>query len=81
MEAVQNLIPEDFLGGARVTSPEKIAQGIMISHYQVTNFYLGNFSLCVLNSHPSSSKSFFFFFFFVALDKNDRALAEFWEES
>jgi len=63
MEAVQNLIPEDFLGGARVTSPEKIAQGIMISHYQVTNFYLGNFSLCVLNSHPSSSKSFFFFFF------------------
>jgi hypothetical protein len=43
MEVVQNLIPEDFLGGARVTSPEKIAQGIMISHYQVTYFYLGNF--------------------------------------
>jgi hypothetical protein len=76
MEAVQNLIPEDFLGGARVTSPEKIAQGIMISHYQVTYFYLGNFSLC-FKSSPLIIKKFFFFFFFSARDKNDRALAEF----
>jgi hypothetical protein len=36
MEAIKNLIPEGFLGNARVSSPEKIAQGIPISHYQVS---------------------------------------------
>jgi hypothetical protein len=56
MEAIQNLIPEDFMGGAQVTSLEKIAQGIMISHYQVTYFYLGNFfTIYILNSHSLSS--------------------------
>jgi hypothetical protein len=38
MEAIKNLIPEGFLGGAEATSPERIAQGIMISHYQVEFF-------------------------------------------
>jgi hypothetical protein len=33
MEAIKNLIPEGFLGNAGVSSPEKIAQGILISHY------------------------------------------------
>jgi hypothetical protein len=36
MEAIKNLIPERFLGNAGVSSPEKIAQGILISHYQVS---------------------------------------------
>jgi hypothetical protein len=36
MEAIKNLIPEGFLGNAGVFSPEKIAQGILISHYQVS---------------------------------------------
>lgn len=36
MEAIKNLIPEGFLGNARVSSPERIAQGILISHYQVS---------------------------------------------
>jgi hypothetical protein len=36
MEAIKNLIPEGFLGNAGVSSPEKIAQGILISHYQVS---------------------------------------------
>jgi hypothetical protein len=44
MEAMQNLIPEDFLGGVKVASPEKIAQGIMISHYQITSHFLEKFS-------------------------------------
>jgi len=35
MEAIKNLIPEGFLGNARTSSPERIAQGILISHYQV----------------------------------------------
>jgi hypothetical protein len=35
MEAIMNLIPEGFLGNAGASSPEKIAQGILISHYQV----------------------------------------------
>jgi hypothetical protein len=35
MEAIKNLIPEGFLGNARTASPERIAQGILISHYQV----------------------------------------------
>jgi hypothetical protein len=35
MEAIKNLIPEGFLGNAGASSPEKIAQGILISHYQV----------------------------------------------
>jgi hypothetical protein len=63
MEARQNLIPKDFLGGARVTSPEKIVQGIMISHYQVVSSCLRNFPLTrtFINSHSSS---FFFLFFF-----------------
>jgi hypothetical protein len=62
MEAVKNLIPEDFLGGARVTSPEKIAQGIMISHYQVISSCFMNFLLLhtFINLQPSSP--FFFFF-------------------
>jgi hypothetical protein len=37
MEAIKNLIPEGFLGNAGVSSPEKIAQGILISHYQVSS--------------------------------------------
>jgi hypothetical protein len=36
MEAIKNLIPEGFLGNVGVSSPEKIAQGILISHYQVS---------------------------------------------
>jgi hypothetical protein len=36
MEAIKNLIPEGFIGNARVSSPNKIAQGILISHYQVS---------------------------------------------
>jgi hypothetical protein len=36
MEAIKSLIPEGYLGSAGVSSPEKIAQGIMISHYQVS---------------------------------------------
>jgi hypothetical protein len=36
MEAIKNLIPEGFLGNAGVSSPDKIAQGILISHYQVS---------------------------------------------
>jgi hypothetical protein len=36
MEAIKNLIPEGYLGNAEVSSPEKIAQGILISHYQVS---------------------------------------------
>lgn len=33
MEAIKNLIPEGFLGNAGTVSPERIAQGILISHY------------------------------------------------
>jgi hypothetical protein len=36
MEAIKNLIPEGFLGNAGASSPEKISQGILISHYQVS---------------------------------------------
>jgi hypothetical protein len=36
MEAIKNLIPEGFLGNAGTSSPERIAQGILISHYQVS---------------------------------------------
>jgi hypothetical protein len=36
MEAIKNLIPKGFLGNAGVSSPDKIAQGILISHYQVS---------------------------------------------
>jgi len=36
MVAIKNLIPEGFLGNAGVSSPDKIAQGILISHYQVS---------------------------------------------
>jgi hypothetical protein len=36
MEAIKNLIPEGYLGTAGVSSPEKIAQGLLISHYQVS---------------------------------------------
>jgi hypothetical protein len=36
MEAIKNLIPEGFLGNAGASFPEKIAQGILISHYQVS---------------------------------------------
>jgi hypothetical protein len=36
MEAIKNMIPEGFLGNAGVSSPERIAQGILISHYQVS---------------------------------------------
>jgi hypothetical protein len=36
MEAIKNLIPEGFLGNAGVSSPEKIAQGILISHFQMS---------------------------------------------
>jgi hypothetical protein len=36
MEAIKNLIPEGYLGNAGASSPEKIAQGILISHYQVS---------------------------------------------
>jgi hypothetical protein len=36
MEAIKNLILEGFLGNAGVSSPERIAQGILISHYQVS---------------------------------------------
>jgi hypothetical protein len=47
MEAIKNLIPEGFLGNVGVSSPEKIAQGILISHYQVSfrkqTFVLSNF--------------------------------------
>jgi hypothetical protein len=49
MDAIKNLILEGFLGNAGVSSPEKIAQGILISHYQVSfsfrkeTFVLTNF--------------------------------------
>lgn len=47
MEAIKNLIPEGFLGNAGASSPEKIAHGILISHYQVSfrkqTFVLTNF--------------------------------------
>jgi hypothetical protein len=49
MEAIKNLIPEGVLGNAGVSSPDKIAQGILISHYQVSfsfrkqTFVLTNF--------------------------------------
>jgi hypothetical protein len=47
MEAIKNLIPEGFLGNAGASSPEKIAQGILISYYQVSfrkqTFILTNF--------------------------------------
>jgi hypothetical protein len=36
MEAIKNLIPEGFLGNAGTSSPKRIAQGILISHYQVS---------------------------------------------
>jgi hypothetical protein len=36
MEAIKNRIPEGFFGNAGVSSPEKIAQGILISHYPVS---------------------------------------------
>jgi len=36
MEAIKNLIPEGYLGNVGVSSPEKIAQGLLISHYQVS---------------------------------------------
>jgi hypothetical protein len=36
MEAIKNLIPEGFLGNAGVSFLDKIAQGILISHYQVS---------------------------------------------
>jgi len=39
MEAIKNLIPEGYLGNAGASSPEKIAQGILISHYQAFSFY------------------------------------------
>lgn len=47
METIKNLIPEGFLGNAGASSPEKIAQGILISHYQASfrkhTFVLTNF--------------------------------------
>jgi hypothetical protein len=47
MEAIKNLIPEGFLRNVGASSPEKIAQGILISHYQVSfrkqTFVLTNF--------------------------------------
>jgi hypothetical protein len=47
MEAKKYLFPEGFLGNAGVSSLEKIAQGIFISHYQVSfrkqTFILTNF--------------------------------------
>jgi hypothetical protein len=36
MEAIKNLIPEGFLGNAGTSSPERISQGLLISHYQVS---------------------------------------------
>jgi hypothetical protein len=36
MEAIKSLIPEGFLGNVGTSSPEKIAQGILISHYRVS---------------------------------------------
>jgi hypothetical protein len=36
MEAIKNLIPKGFLGNAGTSSPERIAQGLLISHYQVS---------------------------------------------
>ncbi|XP_062161875.1 uncharacterized protein LOC133868887 [Alnus glutinosa] len=36
IEAIKNLIPDGYLGNAGASSPEKIAQGILISHYQVS---------------------------------------------
>jgi hypothetical protein len=35
MEAIKNLILDGFLCNAGTSSPERIAQGILISHYQV----------------------------------------------
>jgi hypothetical protein len=53
MEAIKNLIPEGFLGNAGVSSPERITQGILISHYQVSfrkrSFVQVNFHNFVLN--------------------------------
>lgn len=36
MEAIKNLIPEGYLGTTGVHSPERIAQCVLISHYQVS---------------------------------------------
>jgi hypothetical protein len=46
MEAIKNLIPEGYLGTAGVSSPEKIAQGLLISHYQVSFWELA-FLFCL----------------------------------
>jgi hypothetical protein len=46
MEAIKNLIPEGYLGNAGTSSPEKLAQGILISHYQVS-FWSWAFSFCL----------------------------------
>jgi hypothetical protein len=71
MEAIKNIIPEGFLGNAGTFSPEKIAQGILISHYQVSfqkkTFVLTNFNHFILNL-PT--------FFFIASGEDDSPLAK-----
>jgi len=71
MEAIKNLIPEGFLGNAGTSSPERIAQGILISHYQVSfrkqTFVLTKFKHFILNL-PT--------FFFIASGEDDSPLAK-----
>jgi hypothetical protein len=71
MEAIKNLIPKGFLGNAGASSPEKIAQCILISHYQVSfrkqTFVLTNFKHSILNL-PT--------FFFIASGEDDNPLAK-----
>jgi len=61
MEAIKNLIPEGYLGNTGVSSPEKIAQGILISHYQVS-LWNQAFSFC---SHLESVFAYFFLYSFL----------------
>jgi hypothetical protein len=61
MEAIKNLIPEGYLGNTGVSSPEKIAQGILISHYQVS-FWDQDFSFCL---HLEPAFAYFFLYSFL----------------
>jgi hypothetical protein len=71
MEAIKNLIPEGFLGNAGASFPEKIAQGILISHYQVSfrnrTFFKTNFKHSILNL-PT--------LFLIASGKDDSPMAK-----
>jgi hypothetical protein len=71
MEAIKNLIPEGFLGNAGTSSPERIAQGILISHYQVKS---PKTFLCLSRIHVNCYE--FSFLNFAAFGENDGPLAK-----